>query len=186
MIVTDENYIDLLKQKDQRALEYFIDKDGWIVKSILFRSALPHQERMDCMNDTFFAIWQNAGRYDEAKASFTTWVAGVTRYCILNYLKKLKRIEYLSLDQIWETSNWEAGQLPVYELEEKEQFQHLLRYLPPEDQQIFLKLFWEDKSYEEVSDEMKIGRSVLYNRVSRGKRRLRNLLKRREENEGYI
>jgi RNA polymerase sigma-70 factor (ECF subfamily) len=92
----------------------------------------------------------------------------------------------MSLDEIWETSNWEAGQLPVYELEEKEQFQHLLKYLPPEDQQIFLKLFWDDKSYEEVSSEMKIGKSALYNRVSRGKRRLRDLLKRREENEGYI
>ena len=63
MIVTDENYIDLLKHKDQRALEYIIDKDGWIVKSILSRSALPRQERMECMNDTFFAIWQNAGRW---------------------------------------------------------------------------------------------------------------------------
>lgn len=187
MIVTDENYVDLLKQKNEDALAYFIDRDGWIVKSILLRSpSLRPQEREECMNDAFFAIWRNAGKYDESKASFTTWVAGVTRYSLLNFLKRQKRIEYLSLEEIWEKSDWEEGRMPVYELEEKEQFRHLLKDLPPIDQQIFLKLFWEEKSYEEVCEEMQIEKPVLYNRVSRGKKRLRDMFRREENHEGCL
>lgn len=174
MNVSDENYVLLMKRGNEDALSYFIEKDGWIVKSIISKafSILP-DERQDCMNHTFFAIWQNIQKYDESRAAFTTWIAGVTRYCILNYLKKHKKLEYLSLDEIWDIADNESLRSNIYVLEEKQEFQNLLRSLSPCDQEIFMKLFWEEKDYEQISNELHIKKPVLYNRISRGKKKLR-------------
>ena len=176
-MVSDDNYVKLLQQKNESALEYFIERDGWIVKSMIARSPmLLPEDRMECMNDTFFTVWQNAGKYDGSRASFRTWVTGVTRYCILNYLKRRKRIEYLSLDDIWEIPDESGPDIPHLILEEKEEFRKLLGCLSLQDQQIFLKLFWDEMTYGEIAGEMQMETSVLYNRISRGKRKLKRFI----------
>ncbi|MCI8992783.1 MAG: sigma-70 family RNA polymerase sigma factor [Eubacterium sp.] len=174
MKVSDENYVLRMKQGDEAALSYFIDKDGWIIKTMINRSfAILPDERQECMNDTFFAIWQNIGKYDGSKAAFTTWIAGVTRYCILNHLKKHKRMEYLSLEEIWDVVDEQPLRSNVYVSEEKEEFRNLLKGLSPYDQEIFMKLFWEEKDYGQIGKELQIEKPVLYNRISRGKKKLR-------------
>ena len=49
----------------------------------------------------------------------------------------------------------------------------LLENLKDEDQEIFIDLFFEGMSYEEISIKYDISISNLYNRVSRGKKRLK-------------
>ena len=53
---------------------------------------------------------------------------------------------------------------------EKEDFQELLDGLTPEDQKIFMKLFWEEMSYEDVGKSMNMPVNRVYSRVSRGKK----------------
>lgn len=171
MKLNHNNYVTLLKQGKEEALSYFIEKDGWIVKSIIHKNGLLSEEEcMECMNDTFLAIWQNIGKYDENRAAFTTWLAGVSRYCLLNYLKKKSKIEYVSLDEVIIEDYEAAGEEKE---EEREEFKKLLKGLSQRDQKIFMRLFWDDMNYEEVCREFHMERDVLYNRVSRGKRKLR-------------
>lgn len=177
MTVSDENYVLLMKHKNEKALEYFIDRDGWIVKSLLCQSpSMLPEDRQECMNDVFLTIWQNVGKYDETRAAFTTWVAGVTRYCILNYLKKHKRLEYQPLDEIMEYASAPRQSNPSEAEAGRQEFCKLLQSLSPCDREIFLKLFWEEKTYGEISREMKLQKNVLYNHVSRGKERLKKQL----------
>lgn len=91
-MITDNNYVDLMKEKDEEALRYFMEKDGWIVKNIIYKSNLLLQEdRMECLNDVFFAIWNNIRKYDATRSHFTTWVAGVTKYPIVS-LSEMRNI----------------------------------------------------------------------------------------------
>ena len=56
--------------------------------------------------------------------------------------------------------------------------QEILACLKPRDQDLFLKVYVEEKSFDEISQETGTEKSVLYNRLSRGKRKLRNLFSR--------
>ena len=53
--------------------------------------------------------------------------------------------------------------------------EQLLDNLSSDDKTLFLKLFVEGKEVEEVSEEMNLHKNNIYNRVSRGKSKLRKL-----------
>ena len=48
----------------------------------------------------------------------------------------------------------------------------MLSCLKPKDRSIFLKLFYEDMDVEDVSREMGIKKSAIYQKVSRGRKKL--------------
>ena len=61
----------------------------------------------------------------------------------------------------------------MFDEEEMLEFQKLLEILSKEDRQIFTALFWYEKSYEEVGQEMNMPVDRVYSRVSRGKKKLK-------------
>lgn len=177
MKATEDNYIDLIKRGNEKGLQYFIDHYGWIVKSIICKKMAGYEnEQAECMNDVFLAIWDNVDKYDSSKAAFTTWVAAVTRYRILNYMRKLHTSTWEEDVEVVQPVGAEDVQTEIYFLEEEKEFHNLLNGLSEEDKEIFIKLFWEEMSHDEISKEMDISKDVLYNRISRGKKKLRKTI----------
>ncbi len=54
-----------------------------------------------------------------------------------------------------------------------EEMESLLSCLSESDRSLFWKLYVEEKPIEEVSQETGMKKAVIYNRISRGKRRVR-------------
>lgn len=71
MQITEDNFIEQLKNKNEKALEHVIDNYGWILKSVIKKHLfyLPdyHEE---CLNDCLMSIWENISYYDPKKSSF--------------------------------------------------------------------------------------------------------------------
>ena len=59
--------------------------------------------------------------------------------------------------------------------------EQLLLCLKPLDRKIFMKLFVEEESVEQISEDTGLPRDVIYNRVSRGKRKMRNMYLKQKE-----
>lgn len=175
MKASEENYVDLMKRGDERGLQYFIEHHGWIVKSIICkRMANFENEWADCMNDVFLAIWDNVGKYDSSWAAFTTWAAAVTRYRILHYMRKLNNAAWEEDVEVVQLVGEMDVRTELYFEEEEKEFRSLLSDLSEQDQEIFVKLFWDELNHDEISEDLKIPKPVLYNRISRGKKKLRN------------
>ena len=176
MKITDDNYVELMKRGNEKALQYFIDNFGWIVKSIVCDKLKGHEpEQEECMNDVFLAIWENVSYYDSSRAAFTTWVSAVTRYRILNYRRKLANARWNEdIDGVQLMGDMDVDD--SFLLAEEEEYQMLLRGLSDEDQEIFMRLFWEEQDHDEISREMQIPKDRLYNRISRGKKKLRRTI----------
>ena len=80
MDITEDNYVAGLQAKNEKALKFFIEHDGWIVKSIVHKMMAKYQDKQEeCMNDIFLAVWKNVDRYTGEKASFRTWLTAVAR-----------------------------------------------------------------------------------------------------------
>lgn len=182
MNVSEHNYVELMKKGDEAALRYFIERDGWIIKSMVQKSMAAYvDEQEDCINEIFLSIWQNVSKYDPQKAAFTTWVAAVTRYRIINYMRNIRK---KAVEETIDGKEFVGNQdvdTDLFQKEEEQEFRELLQILPEQDREIFMKLFWEELSYEEVSVHCSMKKEVLYNRVSRGKRRLRKAIGKRPE-----
>ena len=61
----------------------------------------------------------------------------------------------------------------MVEREISEEVEKMLSFLKPSDRELFLELYVEEKTVAQVSEETGIKKEVIYNRLSRGKEKIR-------------
>lgn len=188
MRINEENYVKLLKKKKDNALSYFIDNHGWIIKSIVVRDLVNYKGVQDeCINDIFISIWNNIDKYDDNKGSFLNWVSVISKYKVIDYIRKYRR----------ELNQEDISQLDLASPEdftnnvvcENDIVDRILGCLKKEDKELFIKIYVEGRKSSEVADEMGIKVENLYNRISKGKKKLRRNMKdggQVYEEKGYI
>lgn len=167
MIINEKNFIKQLKKKDEKALEYIIDTYGGIVKSIVKRhmyNISNYQE--ECIQDVFLDVWYGIDKYDNKKGDFKNWIAAITKYKCIMY-----KIKYspTNLNQDIEDALVTVDDIEV-EIQKKE--------LKEEDRKIFKEYYIEGKTIKEISKDMNIKDENIYNRISRGKKKIRILFNR--------
>ena len=176
--ITEENFVDQMKKRNEDALAYVINQYGWVLKTVVKRqmSTLPHLWD-DCMNDTLLAVWENIESYQPDKTGFQNWLAGVCRFKALTYVRKY--IQASKEEPVEQMPEWEDERAKKDFLmqEYKEEVNIILSFLKEEDAQIFRMIYLEDLSMDEVSERMKMSKTVIYGRISRGKKQIRRIVK---------
>lgn len=176
MKITEENFASQLRKRNEKALEYVIDNYGWIIKSIVRKDLYnlkSHQE--ECINDILLGIWNNIFSFDENKNSFKNWVAGISKYKTVDCRRKyLKDLENENIDYMQIASEDDAYK-EVTKKEIDKDLDELLNCLKTEDKDLFIKLYVEEQEIDEISKETGLKREVIYNRISRGKRKLKKM-----------
>lgn len=173
MPVNNENFIFLLKAQDERALEFVLKEYGGFLMSVIRKHLflLPEMQE-ECMNDVLLRIWEHIGQYDETRSTFKNWIAGIARYHSIDYLRKYKNhLGEISLADVTEGKE-DSSLLKLIENELSAETEEMLSFLKPKDRSIFLKLFYEDQDIEDVSQEMGIKKSTIYQRISRGRKKI--------------
>jgi RNA polymerase sigma-70 factor (ECF subfamily) len=177
MKIHENNFISELRNKNEKALYFVIENYGWVIKSTVKKSLynlIGHQE--ECINDILLAIWDNIDSFDEDKNSFKNWVAAISKYKSIDYQRKyLKNLKNENIENT-ELVSPENLLEKVLEKDVQNNLEKLLAPLKPEDKKIFLMVYLEEKDFDEISEELRISKSILYNRLSRGKKKLKNTI----------
>lgn len=176
MRITEENFVQQVKLRNEKALEYILHTYGWIIKTVVKKHLYKlevHQE--ECINDVLMGIWMNIDRFDPDKSTFKNWVAGIAKYKSLNYVRKyLRDLEHENIDDVELTTDDSSyGDIVKHELDEN--LSKMLKCLKPEDKELFIKLYVEEQDIEQVSSQMGLKKDVIYNRLSRGKKKIQQL-----------
>lgn len=181
MKITEENFVEQMKKRNEKSLEYVIDNYVWILKTVIKRHLFYLPNYYDeCMNDCLLSIWENIHYYDPGRSSFKNWIGGIAKYKSIDYVRKyLKDLE---------NENIEDMNLPVEDnslkemlsKEISEETERLLSSLSKEDREIFKNIYFEDKDINQVSKDTGLSKPILYNRLSRGKKKIR-----KEKEGGY-
>lgn len=176
MTITQQNFIKQLKRKDETALIFVIDEFGWIIKSVIKKQLSSFSDKQgECMNDVLLAIWNHIDSFDENRSSFSNWVAGISRYKALDYKRKyIKYMREIPLDSI-ESADAVWEDCEKLDREISEEMESMLSCLSAKDQDIFIRLFVEECPASQVAKEIGMETSALYNRVSRARKKLKNL-----------
>lgn len=181
MKITEENFILKLKQKDERALEYVIDTYGWVIKSIVKKSMYnleSYQE--ECINDILLGVWNNIDRFDKNKCSFKNWLAAITKYKSIDYKRKyLKDLQNEDIDEL-NIKVDDNSHSDIIENEISQEMEEMLSHLKAKDRELFLRLYVKEEDMGTISHHTGINKDVIYNRVSRGKHKIRSLFKSKE------
>lgn len=172
----DEEIYSLIKNRNEKGMELLINEYAALIKAIVKKHLynLP-QYHEECINDVYLRIWNNITGFDREKNVLKNWIAAIAKYRAIDYKRKyLKTLEQIDISEMDIESDFVIEKEALkneldYEVEE------LLKNLNPLDKQIFIKLFVKEESIEEVSNEFNIKPSAIYNRVSRGKSKLRSL-----------
>ena len=185
--ITEDNYIERLRQKDEQALEYVIDEYSGLLYSILRKNLVTIPDKVDeCIDDVLMKIWTHIEDYDENICSFKGWIAAIARYQTIDYLRKAKREDKGGMKEYIEDGLVEPGSLDfrLRQIEETidDETEQILSCLAPDDREIFRRLYIEEDDIDSISNELGISKPLLYSRVSRGKKKLRSIFGNKKEN----
>lgn len=181
MVISEENFVYQLKMRNKKALDYILEQYGWIIKSTVKKHLYNLQSLQDdCINDILMAVWNNIDSFDENRSEFKNWLAGVSKYKCIDYKRKyLKNLAYENIDDL----NISAEDNSLNEIlnnELSKDLESMLNCLKKEDRDLFLKLYVEEKDMKDICRETGMKRDVIYNRISRGKKKIKSLFNLKE------
>lgn len=168
------NYIQQLKLHNEDALMYVIDEYGGLLMAVIRKHlfALPEQQE-ECFDDVLLKIWQNISEFDAARNTFKNWAAAIAKYRAIDYLRQYRR-EPVTVNIEDEVVVREDSMLArMIENEISTEVEKMLECLKPSDKELFLKLYVKEQSMEQISRETGMKKEVIYNRLSRGKEKIR-------------
>lgn len=176
MEITERNFVEQINQKNENALEYVIDEYGWLIKSITRKHLYclkGYQE--DCINEILLAIWDNISSFDEKRNTFQNWIAAISRYKAIDFKRKyLKDLKNENIDTV-EIENDFIIDSKILKQEISEEWESFLNCLKDKDKDIFMKLYVQEMNMQEISEQTGLKKENIYNRISRGKTKLRKL-----------
>ena len=176
MYITEENFLEELRNKNDKALEYIIDEYGWVISSIVRKKLYNLQNYQDeCINDILLGIWNNSQCFKPEKNNFKNWIAGISKYKCIDYQRKyLKNIAYEDIDTL-EINEDDNTHNNIIQQETMAEINDLLSNLKDQDKKLFLAIYYDQCKISDLSDQTGIKESVIYNRISRAKKKLRKL-----------
>lgn len=183
MVMDNERLVEGIKRKDEKALECLIAQYGGLIKSIAYyHLSMDAGYAGECINDVLLIIWTKIGQFHPEKNTLKNWIGAVCRYKCIDYKRKYYREHFEPLDETFPAPDTpEKRMLEQEMIRETEEF---LSCLSISDREIFRRRYIEEQSISEISGHMKLSPSVLYNRLSKGKKKLRKSLGRCHDETG--
>ena len=167
--------VERLKAKDFIGLELLIEHFSFNIISAIHQILNRPEDKAlvdDVANETFYKIWKNAQYYSAEKSSFHTWISIIAKRTALDYKKKdIKHQHLIPLEE--KQAELAAEENIAFK---QENFMTLIDELKEEDQMIFLSYYYYNDAPKEIAENLNLTTEIIYNRLSRGKKKLREQL----------
>jgi len=94
----DETLICDVAARDERAFARLVSRYTAIVRAIALRFTGNSADADEITQDAFLSVWNNAGHYDPARASFSTWLYRITANRCMDTLRRRRLWSWIGLD----------------------------------------------------------------------------------------
>ena len=178
--LSDEELIELVRNKDQELYEEVVKR--YQTKLMRYATGLIQDEdkAADVVQESFIKAFVNLRGFN-TKKKFSSWIYRIVHNEAINYIKKHKK--EISL----ENNKWveraaksnEDVEEDFNQKEAKEMLYLSLKELPLKYRSPLVLFFLEEKTYEEISDVLRIPIGTVGTRINRGKKMLRLIYKKK-------
>lgn len=147
----DEKIVKFIKKRDERGLELLIDTYGGLITSIIRKHLYNlYDKQEECIDDVLLAVWNNINSFDNSKNSLKNWIAAISQYRSIDYKRKYLKLFNEELD-IKQVENNLVIDSRIIQEELSDEIEELLIFLKPEDKELFIKRYIEEKSIQELA-----------------------------------
>ncbi len=179
--LTDEN-LAMLSLTDSDSFEELIRRYEAKLKRYIRRLLnVNDQDVEDILQDAFIKAYRNLNSFD-VKMKFSNWIYRITHNeAISHYRKNKKEKGNISIDdeeKKYITDTFEDSLDIHQELESKEKSQEMFSMilsLPEKYKDVIILHYFEDKSYEEISDILKKPAGTIATLINRAKAQLKKM-----------
>ncbi len=175
-ILTDEKLIEKIRSEDQELFEIIVKRyEKKLLRYVNYITGNPISAA-DIVQETFIKAFVNLYGFNIEK-KFSSWIYRIAHNESINHIKKYKK-EILGSENIF---HYLADKKPSLEENyEKEEIAKRLRENIKKLKIIYAEplvlYFLEEKSYEEISDILRIPLGTVGTRINRGKKLLKSEL----------
>jgi RNA polymerase sigma-70 factor (ECF subfamily) len=183
----DVRLMRLVARGDTVAFEKLIERHQSLVVGTVARMLGSNSDVEDIAQQVFIRVWKSAYRY-VPRAKFTTWLLKITRNLVFNELRRAKRRAHAPLQteanveemQLKDESN-PSPDASLLERELQEAIEKAIGELPETQRMALVLRRYEEFSYEQIADVLKLSvpavKSVLFRARTELRVRLSSYLK---------
>ena len=138
----------------------------------------------DCAQEAMLRIWRNLENY-RGECALESWVYRIAANCCMDWLRKKKRDQSVSIEPMTEQGFDPADPSPGTEeqavvREEQEQLREAIAQLPDDQREALILTQLEKIPYEEAARSLGVSEGTVKSRVNRAKARLKEIMTARE------
>jgi RNA polymerase sigma-70 factor, ECF subfamily len=174
--MSDEQLIKAIKEKDRELYSEIITRYKTKLSHYLRKFICNIDELEDILQDVFIKAYKNLYSFD-IKKKFSSWIYRIAHNEAVNYLKKNSKIK-ISLDEIEYKIVDEKidlnGQIDKVFL--KKEIGKYMESIKLKYREPLILFYFEQKSYDEISDILRIPTSTVGTLISRGKKMIKEKL----------
>lgn len=184
--MSEEQLIRRAQRGDNDAFEALLRLHEKRVYNLCLRMSGNENDALDLSQEAFIKAWRALGQY-QFEASFSTWLFRLTSNVCLDFLRRKKRRQELSLTENYEDSAEgaelslpDAQPLPEEQAitnEARRELAQAMARLAPDHREILQLRVVEDLSYEQIAEILDIRVGTVKSRLARARLSLRKILK---------
>lgn len=159
--------------------------EGKLLRYINRISSFSKQDSEDILQDVFLKAYQNLNDFDPNISSFNSWIYRIAHNECINRYKKNQWFTFFWLfaKENWSEEEFEINLAGDIDLEKEYSIKHnadiverILKLLKDVYRNILVLRYFEEKSYEEISDILKIPAWTVATQINRAKKEFKDKL----------
>lgn len=180
--IRDEELVVVIREKDQELYTEIVKRYEEKLRRYALVFAHDADKADDVLQNTFLKAFINLKSFN-TKKKFSSWIYRILHNEAINYIKKHKK--EVSIDEVPEVQDMVSeNDSPMDNLEAKEMKKMLLGKidkLPLKYSEPLMLFYMEERSYEEISDILRMPIGTVGTRINRGKSLLKKTIKKEYE-----
>lgn len=160
---------------DKEAFGRFLARYTPLMRYIIAPILVDERDREECLSDICLRVWENIGKFDPNKGSFSTWLTIITRNTALSHARRLPpQTQPLHEDIVAPQSDPEALLL---QKERQKALHKALQHLSERDALLFYRKYYFCQPTAQIAAELGTTERSVEGRLYRIRKKLQKLLK---------
>lgn len=178
--MTDQELLTQLSADPPGAMRILLERYGPAVRGVVFHILGParQEDAEECVADVFIRLWERQVQREAIHVeSLRAYLMRMAQNTAIDRLRKLAREQAAEFpEQAPAPDNVEQA---VIKQEQQDDLHAQLAALPEPERTIFTERYLNDRPVQEIAASLHLSRKQVYNRLARGKSRLRRLCEER-------
>lgn len=178
--LSDEKLVEYVKSKDPEAFSEIVWRYERKIKGYLYRLIGNYHDCEDVAQEVFLKTFQNLQGFD-VNRKFSSWLYRIAHNEAVNWLRFNRKVKIDSLDTNEFLRNTLGKSDHLDDKFDKDQETNKLKTfiakLPSKYREPMILKFYEERSYQEISDILRIPVNTVGTLINRGKEKLLKMAK---------